>query len=274
MANASLVFLITGCSSGIGRATASGAAAAGHRVFATARRPESIADLAGTEHLALDVTDPASIRRAVQECLSRAGRIDVLVNNAGYGQMGPVEDIPVSKWKEEFEVNFFGIIEMTQAVLPAMRQQGSGTIVMIGSIGGLISYPFGGPYCASKYALEALTDALRLEVRPFGVGVVLIEPGPIRTHFAETAEQSARPFASNPQSAYHPTYEKAFTRFAKETTIGALPPEAVARAVLRAVRRRRPPIRLLITAPARIGAIAKRLLPGRVMDFGMRRKFR
>jgi NAD(P)-dependent dehydrogenase (short-subunit alcohol dehydrogenase family) len=269
-----LVFLITGCSSGIGRAIAIGAIAAGHRVFATARSPESIADLAGAEPLALDVTDSDSIRRAFGEALSHAGRIDVLVNNAGYGQMGAVEDVPVSKWREEFDVNVFGAIEVTQAALPTMRRQGTGTIVMIGSIGGKISYPFGGAYCASKFALEAISDALRLEVRPFGIRVVMIEPGPIHTRFAETAEHGAEPFAEDLRSAYHATYENAFARFRKETTVGALPPEAVASAVLRAVRRRNPPARIFVTTPAKIGALAKRLLPDGLMDFGMRQKFR
>ena len=269
-----LVFLVTGCSSGIGRAIAAEAHGEGHRVFATARNRDSLADLPGVEALALDLTDSGSIRRAAEETVSRAGRIDVLVNNAGYGQMGTVEDVPVSKWKEEFDVNVFGAIELTQAVLPAMRRQGSGTVVMMGSIGGRISYPFGGPYCASKFALEAISDALRLEVRPFGIRVVLIEPGPIHTRFAETAESRAEPFAADPRSPYHASYANAFTLFRKETTAGALPPEAVARAVLRAVRRRSPPARVLVTTPAKIGALAKRILPDRWIDFGMRRKFR
>jgi len=274
MSRQPLVFLITGCSSGIGRAIAAAAAGAGNRVFATARKPESLAELSGVEPLALDVTDPASIRKATEETLSRAGRIDVLVNNAGYGQMGTVEDLPVAKWREEFDVNVFGTVEMTQAVLPVMRRQRSGTVVMIGSIGGRISYPFGGAYCASKFALEAIADALRLEVRPFGIRVVLLEPGPIHTRFAETAENRAEPFAADPRSPYHAAYTGAFDLFRKETTAGALPPEAVAREVLRAVRSGNPPARILVTAPAKIGALAKRLLPDRLMDFGMRQKFR
>jgi NAD(P)-dependent dehydrogenase (short-subunit alcohol dehydrogenase family) len=274
MARQPLVFLITGCSSGIGRAIASAAAGAGNRVFATARKPESLGELAGVEALALDVTNPASIRKATEEALSRAGRIDVLVNNAGYGQMGTVEDLPVAKWREEFDVNVFGTVEMTQAVLPVMRRQGSGTVVMMGSIGGRISYPFGGAYCASKFALEAISDSLRLEVRPFGIRVVLLEPGPIDTRFAETAENRAEPFAADPRSPYHLAYANAFDLFHRETTAGALPPEAVAREVLRAVRTRNPPARILVTTPAKIGALAKRLLPDRLLDAGMRWKFR
>ncbi|MGH9442651.1 MAG: SDR family oxidoreductase [Thermoanaerobaculia bacterium] len=269
-----LVFLITGCSSGIGRAIASGAAAAGHRVFATARNRDSMAQLGGVETLVLDVTRPESIRAAVAEVLSGAGRIDVLVNNAGYAQMGTVEDLPISKWREEFDVNVFGTVELTQAVLPAMRKQGGGTIVMIGSIGGRISYPFGGAYCASKFALEAISDALRLEVSPFGIRVVLMEPGPINTRFAETAESGAQPFASDARSPYHAAYTNAFALFRKETTAGALPPEAVSRAVLRAVERKHPPARVLVTLPAKVGSLAKRLLPDRWIDFGMRQKFR
>ena len=269
-----LVFLITGCSSGIGRAIAAGAGAEGHRVFATARDPGALAGLPGVEALALDVTKSESIRRACEEVLARAGRIDVLVNNAGYGQMGAVEDLPLSKWREEFDVNVFGALELTQAVLPAMRRQGSGAVVMIGSIGGRISYPFGGAYCASKFAIEAIADALRLEVRPFGIRVVLIEPGPIHTRFAETAESRAEPFAADLTSPYHEAYAGAFALFRRETQVGALPPEAVARAVLRAVRRRNPPARILVTVPAKVGSLAKRLLPDRLLDAGMRWKFR
>ena len=275
MADRPLVFLITGCSSGIGRATAIAAAEAGHRVFATARRPESITDLGhGIETLALDVTDSDAIYRAVSDVVSRAGGIDVLVNNAGYGQMGTVEDIALARWRAEFEVNVFGLIAVTQAVLPHMRARRTGRIVNMGSIAGRIAYPFGAAYCASKFALEAISDALRLEVERFGVRVVLVEPGPIRTQFGERVEREVDPLAHDEESPYHSWYAKAFERFRRETRIGSLPPEAVARVVVRAATRRRPAARYLVTWPAKLFAFAKRIVPDFLMDIGMRAKFR
>ncbi len=270
-----LVFLITGCSSGIGRATAAAAAAAGHRVFATGRRPESLAELGpGIEALPLDVTDGDAIHRVVSDVVARAGRIDVLVNNAGYGQMGTVEDIPLERWRAEFDVNVFGLIAVTQAVLPHMRARRAGRVINIGSIAGRIAYPFGGAYCASKFAVEAISDALRLEVERFGVRVVLIEPGPIHTRFGERVETEVEPLAHDSGSAYHAWYEKAYARFRRESRVGALPPEAVARVVLGAATARRPRARYLITWPAKLFAFAKRIVPDAILDAGMRSKFR
>lgn len=275
MTDAPLVFLVTGCSSGIGRATALAAAAAGHRVFATARRLESIADLgSGIEPLALDVTDGEAIGRAVSEIVSRAGRIDVLVNNAGYGQMGTVEDITLARWRAEFDVNVFGLIAVTQAVLPRMRARRFGRVIHIGSIAGRIAYPFGAAYCASKFAVEAISDALRLEVERFGIRVVLIEPGPIHTHFGERVEREVEPLSRAEASPYHAWYEKAYARFRRESRVGALPAEAVARVVLRAATARRPRARYLVTWPAKLFAFVKRFLPDALMDAGMRAKFR
>ena len=156
--------LITGCSSGIGRATALEAASRGHRVFATARDRaglEELAGLSGIGALPLDVTDPESIRRAVEAAAARTGRIDALVNNAGYAQYGAVEDVSPEEWRRQFDVNLFGAIEVTRAVLPAMRQARGGTIVNVSSIAGKIAIPFSAPYSASKHALEAVSDALR-----------------------------------------------------------------------------------------------------------------
>lgn len=272
-----LVFFITGSSTGIGRAIAEAAAAAGHRVFATARSTSALASFErpGTvDVLGLDVTDPQSIRAAVAAARQKAGRIDVLVNNAGWGQMGAIEDIPAEKWKAEFDVNVFGLLNVTREVLPVLREQRSGVVVNMGSIAGRISYPFGGAYCASKYAIEAITDALRLEVEPFGIRVVLIEPGPITTEFAGRAEQEVESITRNPASPYHAIYESAYTRFRQETKNGALPPEAVARVILKAVSKRRPRARYLVTRPAKMFALAKRLLPDWILDMGMRSKFK
>jgi NAD(P)-dependent dehydrogenase (short-subunit alcohol dehydrogenase family) len=184
--------LVTGCSSGIGRATAAHLVAAGWPVWATARRPETLVDLAdaGCRTMALDVTDEASMAAAVAEVEREAGAVGVLVNNAGYGEYGPVEEVPIDAARREFETNVFGLARMAQLVLPGMRRQGWGRIVNVSSMGGRLTLPGGGWYHASKYAVEALSDALRFEVRPFGVAVVLVEPGLITTGFADTAVRS------------------------------------------------------------------------------------
>ena len=188
MSASSSVVLITGCSTGIGRATASHLASRGYTVIATARRVEDLADLAaaGCRTLPLDVTDEASMRAAVDAVEAAHGRIDVLVNNAGYSQSGAVESVPLARTRAQFETNVFGPLRLTQLVLPGMRRRRAGRIVNVSSMGGRLVFPGGGVYHASKYALEALSDALRYELRPFGIAVVLIEPGLIRTNFAAT----------------------------------------------------------------------------------------
>lgn len=275
MSGRKLVFFVTGASTGIGRAIALAASREGHAVFATARRPESMEAFGkGIDTLALDVTDPGSIARAVSEALGREGRIDVLVNNAGWGQMGTVEDIPMERWRAEYDVNVFGLLETTKAVLPAMRARRSGYVVNMGSIAGRIAYPFGGAYCSSKFAVEAISDALRLELEPFGIRVVLIEPGAIRTRFNDRVEREVDPLVRDAASPYHDRYERAFVRFRKESSQGALPAEAVARVVMRAVGKRRPRARYLVTTPAKLFAFAKRFVPDAVLDAAMRAKFR
>ena len=191
----STVVLITGCSTGIGRATATHLAASGYTVIATARRVEDLADLAaaGCRTLALDVTDEGSMRAAVDAVEASHGRIDVLVNNAGYSQSGAVESVPLARTRAQFETNVFGPLRLTQLVLPGMRRRRAGRIVNVSSMGGRLVFPGGGVYHASKYALEALSDALRYELRPFGIAVVLIEPGLIRTNFAATVGATMLP---------------------------------------------------------------------------------
>lgn len=172
--------LITGCSTGIGRATAEQLVRAGYTVYATARRPETLADLAaaGAVTLALDVTDEESMTSAVRLVEKEHGQVGTLINNAGYGAYGPVEEVSLDEARREFETNVFGLGRMCQLVLPAMRTAGSGRIINISSMGGRVTFPAGGWYHASKYAVEALSDALRVEVASFGVQVVLVEPGP------------------------------------------------------------------------------------------------
>src|ERR671933_1788085 len=188
MADVSKAVLITGCSTGIGRATAERLAGRGHTVYATARRPESIADLEakGCRTLALDVTDEDSMRAAVAAVEEAEGAVGALVNNAGYSQSGAIEDVSMEKVRRQFETNVFGLVRMCQLVLPGMRRQGFGRIVNLSSMGGRFTFPGGGFYHATKHSVEAICDALRFEVRGFGVEVVVIEPGLIRTGFAET----------------------------------------------------------------------------------------
>lgn len=183
--------LITGCSSGIGRATAELFAEEGWTVYATSRDPADIADLAeaGCETAELDVTAPADVERVRDRMVEETGRVDCLVNNAGYAQYGPVEDIPADRLHEQYDVNVYGPHRMVRAVLPTMREQGEGTIINISSVSGRVSAPGYGAYAGSKFALEAMSDALRAEVEGLGVEVVLVEPGPVETGFDDRARE-------------------------------------------------------------------------------------
>lgn len=261
------VALITGCSSGIGRATAALLAERGWHVFATARHPESLAGLAGERitPLGLDVTDETSMTSAVDRVLAQAGRIDALVNNAGYGQGGPLEEVSSEKIRRQFETNTFGPLRLAQLVLPAMRAQGGGRIVNVSTMGGRVSIPFIGPYCASKFALEAWSDALRAEVRPFGVRVVLVEPGSVRTNFRATAVRESERFLADGASPYH-RYAERFGRFIDRATPRSAPPERVARVIHRALTAQRPRARYVATADARLMLAIVRRLPDRKRD--------
>ena len=266
------VILITGSSSGIGRATAIEAAARGHRVFASARRPEDVADLArpgSIEPLPLDVTDAVSVERAVAEVLRRAGRLDALVNNAGYGQYGAAEDVPLADWRRQYEVNVFGAVAMVQAALPAMRKAGRGTIVNVSSVAGKIAIPFAAPYCSSKHALEAISDSLRVEVAPFGVRVVLVEPGPIATKFGDRARSEVKPLMAKP-GPYGDFYVNAEKAMDSDFRRGNLAPQAVARVIVDAIEARRPKTRYGVTVMAKLGIPARRFLPDRLFDRALR----
>lgn len=270
------VVLITGCSSGIGRAVALEAALRGHRVWATARDPGALETLAAQERIrtaAVDVTDRASIDRAVAAILERDGRLDALVNNAGYAQYGAVEHVSAEQWRRQFDVNFFGVVETTRAALPALRQSGRGTIVNVSSVGGRLVVPFAAPYCASKHALEALSDSLRVELAPFGVRVVVVEPGPIESRFAQRARQTVAPLLENP-GPYAPLYPGAERAMGEEFQKGRLPPAAVARVVVDAIESPRPRPRYRVTAMARLLLPLRRFVPDRVLDAAMRRALR
>ena len=202
------VVLVTGCSTGIGRALAREVQAAGHRTFATARRPETLADLAeaGIETLRLDVCDPSSIAAAVDEVVARAGRVDALINNAGVSAFGPVAETPIAKMRSVFETNVLGLLAVTQAVFPRMADRRHGLIVNFGSIVGLVPIPFAGGYCASKSAVHMLSEALRMEALPFGVNVVVAQPGAVRSSIADSGAQDIERYRS-PDSRYGSFYE-------------------------------------------------------------------
>jgi len=270
MANLSKAVLVTGCSTGIGRSTAERLARNGHAVYATARRLESIADLsqAGCTLLALDVCDEASMRAAVTAVEREHGAVGVLINNAGYGSEGPVEEVPMSEVRRQFETNVFGLLRLTQLVLPGMRRQGWGKIVNLSSMGGRMTLPGGGIYHATKYAVEALSDALRFEVRGFGVDVIVIEPGAIKTEFGNTAIARVDALGGSPDYAAFREVLKQQIRGAYEGPMAAFAvgPEAV-------ITARRPRTRYVITLGARVLIGLRRLLPDRAFDAFLRTQF-
>jgi NAD(P)-dependent dehydrogenase (short-subunit alcohol dehydrogenase family) len=270
MAEPSEAVLITGCSSGIGRAIAERLAAAGRRVYASARDPESIADLAekGCETLALDVLDEASMRDAVARVEHAEGAVGVLVNNAGYGQSGALEAVPIDAVRRNFETNLYGYMRMAQLVLPGMRRQGRGRIVNMSSVAGRVTMPGSGCYSATKFAIEAMSDALRFEVRGFGVRVVVIEPGPIRTNFTATAN-AGLPDAGGVYAGYHAAVAKADAE-ADQSRLLAGDAKDVARTVERAIAARNPRTRYRVTLPARLLPALRRALPDRAFDAFLR----
>lgn len=202
-----MVVLITGCSTGIGRELCNILFDKGYAVVATARSVEDIKDLPASLKLPLDVTKKESIDAAINEVISRFHKIDILVNNAGYSIRGALEEISVNSARRMFDVNVFGIINMVQAVVPVMRKNQCGKIINIGSISGKFVQPINGAYCASKFAVEALSDALRLELHNFNIQVTVIEPGPIRTNFFNTLANNSSDLMSNPDSCYSRFYE-------------------------------------------------------------------
>jgi len=270
MARTWTVVLITGCSTGIGRATAERLAKKGWNVYATARRPESIEGLKqkGCKTLALDVTDEASMRAAVDQVVAEEGAVGALVNNAGYSQSGALESVPMDQLRRQFETNVFGLLRMCQLVLPGMREQRDGRIVNISSMGGRLTFPGGGAYHATKYAVEALSDVLRFEVSGFGIHVVLIEPGLIRTQFGEAAVSSIGEIEQDGPYAKFNAAVAATTAGAYHGPLSRLGagPEAVARTIERALTKSRPKARYPVTASARLMLAQHAILPDRAWD--------
>jgi len=263
--------LVTGCSSGIGRCVAGGLAARGYRVFASARRAEDVQDLTaeGFESLRLDLADPASIAVAVDEVLTRTGgKLYALFNNGAYGQPGAVEDLSREVLRLQFETNLFGWHELTNRLLPVMRRQGYGRVIHNSSVLGFVALPFRGAYTASKYALEGLTDTLRLELRGSGVHVVLIEPGPIESRFRQNAYIAYKRHIDPQASVHRDRYLKMEQRLLKEGPVApfTLPPEAVLKKVVRALESPRPKARYYVTFPTGLFAVLKRVLTQNMLD--------
>lgn len=270
--------LITGCSSGIGEATARYLAGRGWTVYATARRPETLGELeaAGCRTLALDVTDEQSMSSAVAAVEEEQGGVGVLVNNAGYSQSGAVESVPLDRVRSQFETNVFGLLRMCQLVLPGMRQRRQGTIVNIGSMGGRLTFPGGGIYHATKHAVEALSDAMRFEVAGFGVRIVLIEPGLIRTSFDEAALATMEDAGDEDaygrfNSAVGKATRNAYNR-PPAVWFGG-PPEAVAKVIERSITSRRPRPRYTVTPSAKLILGQRKLMSDRMWDRMMRTQF-
>jgi NAD(P)-dependent dehydrogenase (short-subunit alcohol dehydrogenase family) len=262
--------LITGCSSGIGWTCAEGLKTRGYRVFATARKPEDMdrLRLLGVEPLNLDYCDAQSVADCVAEVARRTGgRLYALFNNGAYGQPGAVEDITREVLEAQFHANVFGWHQLTRAVLPLMRANGEGRIVQNSSVLGLVAMKWRGPYNASKFAIEALSDTLRLELRGSGIHVVLIEPGPIASRFTEHALAAFEKNVDQTHSHYRDDYERQRERLkGGRQNRFKLPPEAVLEKLIRALESPRPSARYYVTTPTYIMAWLKRLLPTTLLD--------
>jgi NAD(P)-dependent dehydrogenase (short-subunit alcohol dehydrogenase family) len=261
-----MIALITGSSSGIGLATSLYLARRGYTVWATMRNLEKASEIRKIieserlpiELAQLDVCDDSSVKEAVAQILQKSGRIDVLVNNAGYGLRGAIEEVSLDEWKRQFETNFYGVIRVTQAVLPQMRAQRSGAIVNISSVLGRMAIPFSGPYTASKFALEGLTETLRYELAPWNIKVVLIEPGFIATNFQQNAQLAQ---AAQSQDSPYALFKQASGRRVQRNIYRAAPPERVAETIYRAITHPRPKLRYAVGRDARLVLPLRRFLP-------------
>ena len=269
------VALVTGASSGIGRATAQRLAALGFTVHAAARRVERMSDLAdhGIHVESLDVTDDGSMVTVVDKIVSEHGRIDILVNNAGYGSYGAVEDVPIAEARRQFDVNVFGLARLTQLVLPHMRAQRDGYIVNISSMGGKIWEPLGGWYHAAKFAVEGLSDCLRAEVAEFGIKVVVVEPGSITSEWATISADNLEAIsADTPYRGQAKLIARGLRK--SDTSFLASEPEVVAEAIGKAVQRTKPRTRYPVGGGARTFLFAHRVLTDRGFDRFIRLAYR
>jgi NAD(P)-dependent dehydrogenase (short-subunit alcohol dehydrogenase family) len=265
--------LITGCSTGIGRCLALGLHARDYRVFASVRQEKDMAALraAGLETLVLDLRSSDSIRTAVDEVLAcTGGQLDALINNGAYGQPGAVEDLTREALRLQFETNLFGTQELTNRVLPVMRRQHGGRIIQISSLLGIVCMGYRGAYNASKFALEALSDTMRLELRGTNIDISLVEPGPITSRYRDNAYQAYQAHIDKTHSAHRDYYARVERRLGSTKPLPfTLPPEAVLAKVIHALEARRPKLRYPVTVPSHLFTWLRRMLPGRTLDWIM-----
>ena len=282
MTQSKQIVLITGGTDGLGKAAALLLGRKGYLVYSagrSARKREELERLAHEEHLGIrtlemDVCDNASVQIGVELVLEQAGGIDVLINNAGVGYMAVVEELRVSDFQRQFETNLFGVLRVTKAVLPHMRQRRHGRILMMSSAAGLVSPPTYGAYSSSKHALEGLANALRLEMYPFGVEVILIEPGYITTNFQQTAKELAQPYVERAKtSPYAKIYSGAWAGISQSRGQSQATPEDCARVILKAIESPHPKARYPVTPLAKWVSIAKRILPDGLLDSFLRKKY-
>lgn len=273
--------LITGASDGLGKALALLLAERGYRVFAGGRSQQKLAQLDSIarekkfalESIALDVCSDSSVQSAIQNVLTKAGALDVLVNNAGVNYTAAVEDLSMEDWRAQFETNVFGVLRVTRAVLPQMRERRSGRILMMSSLSGLMTPPTQGAYSSSKHALEGLSNALRMELYPFGIDVVLIEPGYIVTGIQKAAAELSRPYLER-GGPYAPLYARFFASVNNMRAQSKTTPEDCASVMLHAIETPRPKARYGVTSLARFVKWSKRLLTDSAIDTMLRRRYR
>lgn len=264
--------LITGCSSGIGLHAALTLSARGYQVFATARKPQDVAALQdkGLSAYLLDLTSTESITQTLAKVLEQTGgQLDFLFNNGAYGQPGALEDLPTQALKAQFESNVFGWHELTKQVIPVMRQQGHGRIIQCSSVLGFVSMAYRGAYNASKYAIEGLTDTLRLELKSANIAVILLQPGPINTQFRANALTAFQENIAIDTSVHKAQYHQQIERLTSEKSNApfTLEPIDVTQALIHALESKRPKLRYRITTPTKLFALFKRLLPARWLDY-------
>lgn len=264
--------LITGCSSGIGLHAALTLSARGYQVFATARKAQDVADLQakGLTAFQLDLTEAESITQAVTQVLEQTGgRLDFLFNNGAYGQPGALEDLPTQALREQFESNVFGWHELTKQIIPVMKRQGHGRIIQCSSVLGFVSMAYRGAYNASKYAIEGLTDTLRLELKSANIAVVLLQPGPINTQFRANALAAFQANIDIESSDHKQQYHQQLERLMSEKSNAPFTLEAldVTKALIHALESKKPKLRYRITTPTKLFAIFKRILPARILDY-------
>ncbi|KTD68173.1 MULTISPECIES: SDR family NAD(P)-dependent oxidoreductase [Legionella] len=265
------IILITGCSTGIGFDAVFALKKRGHRVIGSCRKQEDVQKLLdmGVEAVQLDVSDSASIQRAFTEVMAKTeGRLDVLINNAGYGQAGALEDISRDVLRAQFETNVFGLVELTNLAIPVMRKQGAGRLINLSSILGIISMPFRGAYNASKYAVEGISDTLRLELKSSGIDVITIEPGPIESRFRDNCVDNSLSMVDIQNSQFRKQYERMLTTFKqkKSDSVFTRKTDAVIDKFIHAIESKRPKVKYPVTFPAHLMISLKWLLSARMLD--------